>query len=86
MKTFKIHTPQQHYLYDQIKEDEVGKALGRHSIDRHTGFGIKPENVKPLGRPTCIYKDNIQIDVTEIRWKNTVGFMWRGAGTSDRLL
>jgi hypothetical protein len=28
----------------------------------------KPEGKRPLGRPTCRGKDNIQIDLREIGW------------------
>ena len=55
-----IHTPHQYYLCDKIKEDEMGKACGKHGReDRHTGLGTKTENMRPLGRPRfrCEYSN-----------------------------
>jgi hypothetical protein len=40
---------------------------------------VKPERKKPLGRPRCIWEDNIMMDVQEVVcWG--YGLDWAGSG------
>jgi hypothetical protein len=45
----------------------------------------KPERKKPFGRPRRTWKDNIRIDLKEVRTVGN-GFMWFGMGTGGALL
>jgi len=42
----------------------------------------KPEGKSPLGR----WKDNIKMDLDEVRWKECTGLIWFKEETGDRLL
>jgi hypothetical protein len=44
---------------------------------------VKPEGMRPLGRPKRRWVDNIKIDLREIGWD---GVAWIDLGTSGRLL
>jgi hypothetical protein len=46
----------------------------------------KPEGQRPLGRPRCRWKDNIQMDLREYDGVVWTGFIWLRVGTGGRLL
>jgi len=41
---------------------------------------------KRHGKPKHRWKDNITVDLQELRWEGTTGQMWLKTGTSGRLL
>jgi hypothetical protein len=51
-----------------MKEDEVGGTCGTHGGGERClqGFGLRPKNKRPLGRPRCRWEDNIKMDLREI--------------------
>jgi hypothetical protein len=45
-------------LSDKIKEDELGRADSLHGRDDAYKILVsKPERMKPLGRPRCVWED-----------------------------
>jgi hypothetical protein len=56
-------------------------------IHFNINFGSTPEGKRPLGKPRHRWKDNIRMDLREIRWEVMwTGFMWLRIGTSGGLL
>jgi hypothetical protein len=53
-----------YYFADEIKENEVGEACGRHwrGEDSLQGFGRKPEGKISLGKPRRRWEDGIRMD------------------------
>jgi hypothetical protein len=56
--------------------------------DNRNPYGIlagKPEGRRPLGRPRCMWVDNIKMDLGEIGWDGMVwtGSIWVRIGTSE---
>jgi len=48
--------------------------------------GRKPGGKRPLGRPRCIWEDNIKMDLQEEGWGAWTGLIWLKLGTGGRLL
>jgi hypothetical protein len=46
----------------------------------------KSEGRRPIGRPRCIWEDNIKIDYQEMVWGAWTGLIWLRIGTGGRLL
>jgi len=44
------------------------------------------EQKRQCEKPRHRWKDNITIDLKELRWEGTTGQIWLKTGTSDRLL
>jgi hypothetical protein len=55
--------------YDQVKENEMGKACSTNG-EKRNAYRIlgKPEGKRPLGRSRRRWVDNIKIDLREIGW------------------
>jgi hypothetical protein len=64
-------------LYDQVKEDEIGRACSTNG-EKGNAYMIlvgKPEGKRPLGRPRRMWVDNIKMDFRVIGWD---GMDWIG--------
>jgi hypothetical protein len=46
----------------------------------------KPEGKSPMGRPRCMWVDNIKMDLRQIGWDGWIGLMWLRIRTSGGLL
>ena len=50
-----------------------------HMGERRLAYSVvgrKPEGKRPLGRPRCIWEDNIKMDVQEEGWGAWAGLIW----------
>ena len=52
----------------------------------HTALVGRPGGKRPLGRPRCIWEDNIKMDLQEEGWGAWTGLIWLKLGTGGRLL
>jgi hypothetical protein len=58
------------FVYDQVKEDEMGRACSTNG-EKRNAYRIlagKPEGKRPLGRPRRRWVDNIKMDLRETGW------------------
>jgi hypothetical protein len=46
----------------------------------------KPEEMRPFGRPTHRWEDNIRMDLRKFGWRVWTGCIWLKTGTSGGLL
>jgi hypothetical protein len=73
--------------YDQVKEDEMGKACSTNGERRNVYRLLvgKTERKKPLVKPTfnCIY--NIMMDLGEVGWGAWTGLVWLRIGAGGDL-
>jgi hypothetical protein len=58
-----LHTGEYYELYDQVKEDEMGRTCSTNGI-----LVGKPEGKIPLGRPRRKWVYNIKLDLGDIGW------------------
>jgi hypothetical protein len=57
-------------VYDQVKEDEMGRACNTNG-EKRNAYRIMvgmPEGKRPLGRPRRRWMDNNKMDLREIGW------------------
>jgi hypothetical protein len=57
-------------LYDQDREDEIGRACSTNWKKRNAYRILvgKPERKRPLGRPRRRWLDNIKLDIKDVGW------------------
>ena len=67
---------------------EMGRACSMYGERRvaYSVMGRKPEGKGPLGRPRCIWEDNIKMALQEEGWVAWTGLIWLRIGTGGRLL
>jgi hypothetical protein len=58
------------FHYDEIKEDEIGRACGTHGKEDecHRILVGKPERKRHIRTPRRRWEDNIKMDLREIGW------------------
>jgi len=59
----------------------TGESRGAYRI-----LEWKPEGKRPLGRPRCGWKDNIQIELRAVGWGELNGLILSRIGTGGALL
>jgi len=76
-----------YYSGDQIEMRWAGHVarMGERR-DAHRVMVGKPEGRRPIGRPTCIWEDNIKMDRQEMGWGTWTGLIWLRIGTGGGLL
>jgi hypothetical protein len=58
----------------QIKENDLNGTYITHGCGKvHTLLSEKPERSRPLGIRRCIWKDNIKMDIEDIRYGDVDG-------------
>jgi len=46
----------------------------------------KPESNRLLGKPTCRWEDNSELDLEEMEWVSWTGLIWLGIAAGCALL
>jgi hypothetical protein len=59
----------------------MGKGRGAYRV-----LVGRPEGRRPLGRPRHRWKDNIKMNLQEVRWGAWTGLIWLRIGTGGGLL
>ena len=65
-----ICTPHPILFGDKIEKNEMGGACSSYGVERRGAYGIlvgKLEGKRPLGRPRHRWKNNIKMDLQEVR-------------------
>jgi hypothetical protein len=59
-----------YYAGIQIKKNEMGRVCSTYGERRGSSRVLvgKPKRRRPLGRPTCMWENNIKMDLQEVGW------------------
>jgi len=63
----------EYYSGNKIKKNEMGETYGTYG-DRRSAYKVlvgRLEGERPLGRPRSIWKDNIVLNLQEVKWKGS---------------
>ena len=55
----------------------MGKRKGKYRVLVGT-----PEGKKPFGKARCRWENYIKMDLQEVEWGTSIGFIWLTIGTS----